>query len=99
MYKFTLNSTQAIFVKLDGDNTSGDSGSPDPDDIDLFLLDSGFRKKASSLNDGHMRGYSAGPTPHEVIGAIQLTAGTYYLGVACASGSQPAYKLRVFAVQ
>ncbi|MGH9823049.1 MAG: PPC domain-containing protein, partial [Blastocatellia bacterium] len=99
MYKVSLTSAQSIFLTLDGDNVSGDPGSPDPDDIDLFLFDSGVKKKSTSPSDSHMLGFSAGPTPHEVIGTVALNPGTYYIGVACASGSQPAYKLRVFVRQ
>jgi hypothetical protein len=98
LYAITVPTTENLFFTLDGVDTAG-ANFESTDDIDLFVWDSGVNKKKTSLSDSHLVGFSAGPTPHEAIGLAQFTPGTYYIGVACSTGSQPAYKLRIFVQQ
>ena len=98
LYAITVSGTQNVFFTLDGADGPG-ANFESVNDIDLFVWDSGVNKKHTSTSDPHLVGFSAGPTPHEAIGQVQLSPGTYYIGVACATGSQPAYKLRVFLQQ
>jgi len=96
LYAITLTGTQSLFFTLDGPNDGAGVAFENTNDIDLFVWDSGVNKKHSSFNDRHLVGYSAGPTPHEAIGVVELGPGTYYIGVACPTGSQSGYKLRIF---
>jgi hypothetical protein len=100
LYQFTLTGTHQVIITLDGTDETGD--------IDVFLFSSTVNKKKSTPKDHHLLGFSIGPTPHELIstsnaiagqgGPLVLSAGTYYIGVTAAKGTEN-YKLRVFLSQ
>jgi len=91
LYKFTVTTTGIFFITLDG--TSGTPGA----DIDLFLWNNGVNKKRSSTSDPNLVSGSFGPTADEMV-AVQLTPGTYIIGVASAQGTEN-YKMRLIASQ
>jgi len=91
LYKFTVTSTQTVFITLDGT-----SGTPQAD-IDLYLWDTGVNKKRTSPSDSSLISGSFGPTIDELV-AVQLTPGTYIIGVGSAQGTE-SYKLRLIPSQ
>jgi hypothetical protein len=94
LYKFTVTNTQIFFITLDGIPDSRDTPGAD---IDLYLWDTGVGKKRTSLNDPSLISFSNGPTIDELV-AVQLTPGTYIIGVASAQGTET-YKLRLIPSQ
>jgi hypothetical protein len=89
LYQITVTDSRIVYVLLEPTSGSGD--------LDMYLFDSGVKKKKSSLNDSHLLGFSAGPTSNELI-AVQLSPGTYIIGVSAFAGSVN-YKMRIFTSQ
>lgn len=89
LYEITVTDSRIVYVLLEPTSGIGD--------LDLYLYDSGVKKKKSSLGDSHLRAFSAGETSNELI-AVQLVPGTYIIGVSAFAGSVN-YKLRIFTSQ
>lgn len=90
LYEITVNDSRIIYILLEPTSGSGD--------LDMYLYDSGVKKKKSSLSDIHLRGFSAGETSNELIAVAIAIPGKYIIGVSAFAGSVN-YKLRIFTQQ
>jgi hypothetical protein len=84
LYTFTVTQTGIFFIVLEPVSGTGD--------IDLFLFNSGIRKKIP-FEDPALLALSAGPTASELL-SIRLTPGVYYIGINPFSGAA-SYRLRI----
>jgi hypothetical protein len=89
LYRITVTNTGTFFFLLEATSGQGD--------LDLYVFASTVNKKKTSLSDPNLLDLSAGAASNEVI-AIQLTPGTYVIGVSAFAGSQN-YKLRIIPPQ
>lgn len=93
LYRFTVTQTRTYFIILEAIN--GSVG-----DLDMYLINPDLltAAKRARFNDPSVVASSTSPTSDELM-AVQLSPGTYVIGVSAFSGIGMNYRLRVVPAQ